>query len=384
MTETTTTPELLERARSLEPLFREHAQWGDQNGRLHDEVVDALHENRIFGMWVPRELGGSELDPISSLKLVDQLTYGDSSTGWVTMAASLAIGTGGAYLGRQAVDEIFGGERFPVIAGQGTRPGKAVSTDGGFLLSGSWSFASGIKHSGFIHTLGIIEETGEPRIFVLPVEQATLIDNWDVMGLRATGSIDYNIDGVFVPEHFTHFAVSESPERGNLYRLGIINIAGICHSGWALGMGRRALDELKAMIQAKAGRPGAIADNQSFQEKLAHYEGVYRAARALIFETWTDVARTIEAGESLSVDQNTNIRLGTIHVTQAAHEVVKFVYAYSGTTGLREGPVQRLFRDMHAGTQHVIPSTPIQQTVGRKLAGLAEGTKWQFLDLVEA
>jgi len=259
-----------------------------------------------------------------------------------------------------------------------------VLTDGGFLLSGSWSFASGIKHSGFIHTLAIIEGTGEPRIFVLPVEQATLIDNWDVMGLRATGSIDYTIDSVFVPEHFTHFAVSESPERGNLYRLGIINIAGICHSGWALGMGRRALDDLKAMIQAKAGRPGAIADNPSFQEGYARAEGIYRAARALIFQTWTDVAQTIEAGEALSVDQNTSIRLGTIHATQAAHEVVKFVYASSGTTGLREGPIQRIFRDMHAGTQHVIPSMPIQQTVGRKLAGLAEGTKWQFLDLVEA
>jgi hypothetical protein len=96
------------------------------------------------------------------------------------------------------------------------------------------------------------------------------------------------------------------------------------------------------------------------------------------------VTSTIEAGEPLSMDQNTNVRLGTIHVTQAAHEVVKFVYASSGTTGLREGPIQRIFRDMHAGTQHVIPSMPIQQTVGRKLAGLAEGTKWQFLDLVEA
>jgi indole-3-acetate monooxygenase len=211
MTETTTTPDLLERARSLEPLLNEHAQWGDQNGRLADEVVDALHENRIFGMWVPRELGGSELDPISSLQVIDQLTYGDASTAWVTMAASLAIGTGGAYLGQQAVDEIFGGERFPVIAGQGTRPGTAVPADGGHLLSGSWSFASGIKHSGFIHTLGVVDGTGEPRIFVLPVEQATLIDNWDVMGLRATGSIDYTIDSVFVPEHFSHFAVTESP-----------------------------------------------------------------------------------------------------------------------------------------------------------------------------
>jgi alkylation response protein AidB-like acyl-CoA dehydrogenase len=385
MTDTTTTPELLERARSLEPLFKEHAQWGDQNGRLHDEVVEALHENRIFGMWVPRELGGSELDPISAMKLVDQLTYSDASTGWVTMAASLAIGTGGAYLGRQAVDEIFGGERFPVIAGQGTRPGNAVPTDGGFLLSGSWSFASGIKHSGFIHTLAIIEGTGEPRIFVLPVEQATLIDNWDVMGLRATGSIDYEIDSVFVPEHFSHFAVTETPERGgDLYRLGIINIAGICHSGWALGIARRLMDELAKMVQAKAGRPGALGENQSFQEGFARAEGIRRAARALIFETWTDVTETLARGETPSVDQSTNIRLGTVHVTWAAHEVAKFVYASSGTTGLRSGKVQQLFRDMHAGTQHVIPSLPIQQTIGRKLAGLAPDTKWQFLELVEA
>src|SRR3954470_2191680 len=310
---TTTTPDLLAEAQRLEALIDEHATEADERGRLSDPVVDALHDAGLFGMWVPKVLGGSELDPVSSLKVIDQLAYADPSTGWVTMAAGLAIGTGAAYLGDQAIEEIFGGERFPVIAGQGTRPGTAVAQDGGHVLSGSWQFASGIKHSGFIHTLGVVEGTGEPRIFVLPVEQATLIDNWDVMGLRATGSIDYTIHSVFVPEHFSHFAVPESPERGNLYRLGIINIAGICHSGWALGMGRRALAELRAMIQAKAGRPGQIAENPSFQEKLAHLEGLYRAARDLLFQTWTDVPGTIEAGEPLSVEQNTNIRLGTIH-----------------------------------------------------------------------
>ncbi len=375
---------MLDRARSLEPLLGEHAKWGDEHGALADEVVDALHENRIFGMWVPRELGGSELDPVSSLKLIDELTYGDASTAWVTMAAGLAIGTGGAYLGDAAVEEIFGGERFPVIAGQGTRPGTAVAQDGGHLLSGSWSFASGIKHSGFIHTLAIVEGTGEPRIFVLPVEQATLIDNWDVMGLRATGSIDYTIDSVFVPEHFSHFAASVTPERGgNLYRLGIINIAGICHSGWALGMGRRMLDELRKLVQAKAGRPGQQGDNDSFAEGFGQAEGTYRAARALVFETWNDVAETLERGESPSVDQQTLIRLATIQVTRAAHEVTRFVYGASGTTGLREGVIQRYFRDMHAGTQHVIPGAAVQAKVGRKLAGLADGQVWAFLDLVD-
>ena len=369
---TTTTPDLLAEAQRLEALIDEHAAEADERGRLSDPVVDALHDAGLFGMWVPKVLGGSELDPVSSLKVIDQLTYADPSTGWVTMAAGLAIGTGAAYLGDQAVEEIFGGERFPVIAGQGTRPGSAVAQDGGHVLSGSWQFASGIKHSGFIHTLGVVEGTGEPRIFVLPVEQAT-------------ATHDYANASVYLPHPFSHFAATENPERGgDLYRLGIINIAGICHSGWALGIARRLMDELAKMVQAKAGRPGALGENQSFQEGFARAEGIRRAARALIFETWTDVTETLARGETPSVDQSTNIRLGTVHVTWAAHEVAKFVYASSGTTGLRSGKVQQLFRDMHAGTQHVIPSLPIQQTIGRKLAGLAPDTKWQFLELVEA
>src|SRR5688500_19981279 len=109
-------------------------------------------------MWVPRSIpGGAELDVVSSLEVIENVSYGDPSAGWVLMAASLAIGTGAAYLDEPAVAELFGGERLPVIAGQGTRPGMAKPRDGGFLLSGSWRFASGIKHGTHIHTLGILE-----------------------------------------------------------------------------------------------------------------------------------------------------------------------------------------------------------------------------------
>src|SRR5690606_35824568 len=140
--------------------------------------------------------------PVTSLEVIEKVAYGDPSAGWVLMAASLAIGTGAAYLKDDAVEELFGGPRLPVIAGQGTRPGKAVPTNGGFALSGSWSFASGIKHGRHIPSLGLIEGTNEARIFVLPVSQAKLIDNWDVLGLRATGSIDYTIDGAVVPDAY--------------------------------------------------------------------------------------------------------------------------------------------------------------------------------------
>jgi alkylation response protein AidB-like acyl-CoA dehydrogenase len=380
----TTRSQLPERARALFELLDEQAPIGDAEGRLTDDVVEALHRDRFWAMWVPKPLGGWELDPVSSLEVIEALAYGDPSVAWVLMAAALATGTGGAYLGDEAADDLFSGERLPVITGQGTRPGSAIASDGGFLLTGNWGFASGIKHSSHIHTLAIIEETGEPRIFVLPVEQATLIDNWDVLGLRATGSIDYTIQSVFVPEAYTHFATSEEPKRGGvLYHMGIPGFAAVCHTGWALGVGRRLLDELAALARQKAGRPGAQAENAGFLEGYEKAEGKLRAARALAFETWRDAWATLEADDRLSVRQQSLIRLGITHVTWAVHEVGSFAYLAGGTTALRSGPLQRIFRDLHAGTQHMIVSPPVRQTIARELAGLAEGKTWRFLDLVD-
>jgi alkylation response protein AidB-like acyl-CoA dehydrogenase len=300
------------------------------------------------------------------------------------MASALAIGTGAAYLDAEAVDELFGGERLPVIAGQGTRPGTAVRHDGGFRLTGSWSFASGIKHATHIHTLGVIEGTGEPRIFVLPVGQATLIDNWDVLGLRGTGSIDYRIDNVFVPESYTHFAVTESPQRGGpLFTLGIIAFAAICHSAWACGIGRRLLDELVKKVRTGIGRSGAQAGSEAFHEQYAKAEAAYRAARALVYETWADIKETLDRGERLTVRQHTMMRLAMANITWACKDVADFVYKTAGTVALRDGTLQRLFRDMNAGTQHVTSAPPVFRNAGRELAGLAEGKKWLFLDLVD-
>jgi alkylation response protein AidB-like acyl-CoA dehydrogenase len=377
--------DLVERAKRVGELASEHADYGDKNGRLAEPVVEALHREGLLAMWVPKAVNGAELDPVSSLEVIENVSYGDPSAGWVLMAASLAIGTGAAYLGDAAVKQLFSGKRLPVIAGQGTRPGTAVPEKNGFRLSGSWSFASGIKHGTHIHTLGIIQGTGEPRIFVLPVEQVQLIDNWDVMGLRATGSIDYKIDNVFVPDEYTHFAITETPKRGgSLYTMGIIGFAAMCHTGWACGIGRRLLDELAANVRARGGRAGTQSTSESFLEGYAVAEGTYRAARAFVYESWRDVRATLERREPLSVRQNTLIRLGIAHVTWAAHEVAAFVYKSAGTTGLRAGTIQRLFRDMNAGTQHVVASPPVFRAIGRELAGLAPGHKWRFLDLVDA
>jgi alkylation response protein AidB-like acyl-CoA dehydrogenase len=282
---------LLEAVRRLQPLLRQEAAAGEELGQLTPKVVDALHENGLFGMWLPAQLGGSELTPLQSLTVLEELAYGDASTAWVVMAACLAIGSAGAYLPTSAAETLFppNRKRLNVITGQGTRSGKAVTTEGGYLVSGSWSFGSGLKHSTYIHTAAIIQGTGEPTIFILPIEKAKLIDNWDVIGLRATGSIDYTLDNVFVPEDFTHSVLTLEPKRGGgLYRIGIINFAGICHAGWALGVGRRMLDDLRELAKAKVGRAAQNAANDSFQQAYGLAEAKLRAARAFVFETWTD------------------------------------------------------------------------------------------------
>jgi alkylation response protein AidB-like acyl-CoA dehydrogenase len=383
-TDTTAQVDLADRAKAVARIADQHAEFGDKEGRLAQPVVDALHSEGLFGMWVPASVrGGAELDPVSSIGVIENLAYGDPSTGWVLMAAALAIGTGAAYLDDAAVSELFGKDRLPVIAGQGTRPGKAIPTSGGFTLSGSWSFASGIKHGTHIHTLGVIDGTGEARIFVLPVERATLIDNWDVLGLRATGSIDYQIDDVFVPEAYTHPALTETPKRGgSLYNLGVIGFAIICHSSWACGIGRRVLDEIASGAKSKIGRSGTLAQSEAFLQQYAKMEGAYRAARALVYEAWSDVKASLDRGDRLSTRQHTLIRLAMAHVTWSAHDAAMFAYKSAGTIALRSGTLQRLFRDMHAGIQHVTSSPPVFQALGRELAGLADGHQWRFLDLI--
>src|ERR1051326_6507261 len=212
--------DLVGRAKTVGTVADQHADFADQQGRLATAVLEAFHQNDLYGMWVPRDVrNGAELDPVLSLQVIENVSYGDPSAGWVLMAAALATGTAAAYLDQQAVDQLFSGGRRPVIAGQGTKPGTAVARDKGFLLSGSWSFASGIKSATHIHPLAIIEGSGEARIFVLPVQQAELIENWDVLGLRGTGSIDYRIDQVFVPESYTHSVTTTSP-RSEERRVG--------------------------------------------------------------------------------------------------------------------------------------------------------------------
>ena len=369
-----------ERARALVPLADEWADYGDTEGRIADPVVARFHDDGLYAMWVPKVLGGSELDPVQSLEVLENVSYGDASTGWVLMASCLSIGTGARILSDAATAEMWADGKRPVIAGQGTRPGTATPTEGGYLLSGAWSFASGIKHGTHIHTLGIIETTGEPRIFVLPVEQATLIDNWDVIGLRGTGSIDYTIDAVFVPEGYTHFATIAHSEHGGAVQHRHHRVRP--DRPLRLGARRRPPAARRARdVDEGEGGTGGRSPTASASTRASHRPRDVPSVRTFVYETWSDVLETLDKGEQPSVRQHTLIRLALTNVTQALHDVANFVYLAAGSTSSLGAARSSACCATCAGTQHVT-SPPVVQTVGRELLGLAQGMRWQFLDLV--
>jgi alkylation response protein AidB-like acyl-CoA dehydrogenase len=377
--------DLVAAARELIAVADAGAAAAEARGSLGDDLVEAFHESGLWAMWTPRECGGFELEPLPSLEVLEHISYGDASAGWVLMAAALATGADAAYIGEEAAAELYGPGRLLVHSGAGTQPGRAIAADGGYRLSGNWSFASGIKHSEVLHTAAVVEGANEPpRIFVTGVERMTLEDNWDVMGLRATGSIDYRCEELFVSEPYTYVATTTTPLRGGpIFTMGIAGLGVICHTGWALGVARRSLDELRSLLEARRGRPDRLSESDRFHYDYATAEAKLRAARAFVFEIWGEIQETLRAGEPLTLEQNTLHRLALQHVTTVALEVTEFAYAAGGTTALRAGALQRCFRDAHAGAQHMICSPPVRQAAGRMLAGLAQDKQWLFMMLID-
>jgi alkylation response protein AidB-like acyl-CoA dehydrogenase len=381
----TTAAELIARAEELRPLVEEHADAAEANGLLSDEGIDASQAAGILGTWAPRSVGGHELGPVTGSRIIETLSHADSSSGW-TAFVHMAIGAvTGAYIGDEAAETIFGGDRFPLISGQGTRPGVAVPAEGGYRVSGAWSFGSGMKHAQWTHSLVQVQGTDTFLIATGPVEDATLQwDSWNTLGLRATGSIDYTMDSAYVPEAFMFpAAAAASPRGGPLFKLGIMGTISSGHAAWALGTVGRMLDELRSYVSARHGRAGAQSDNAAFLQQVSDATGKHRAARALVYETWSDVEETLARGDDLSPDQETGYRLTLAHSTWTCLDVANWIVDAAATVAVRPSVLQRHFRDMKTGAQHMTSGPTVRQNVGRMLMGAAAWQRWAFTDLVD-
>lgn len=375
--------EIVAEARDLTGFIDSFGAQNDREGRIAEPVIDRLFEIGAFDILLPREFGGSEASPREAMDLYRTLSYADPSTGWVTMAIAMVTGLAGAFLDPGTAEELLRTPRLG-IAGQGTRTGTAVPVEGGYLVSGDWQFASGIKHSTHLHTAAKDTETGETRFFIIPVPEVEFVENWDVLGLRGTGSIDYSLRDKFVEARYSYPSLSTEPATGgSVYRVGIGNFASINHGAWALGITRRLLDELQRYVQDRASAPNSLATSTGFQEQYGAAELRLRSAQALLYSTWEQIEERIAGGEEIGVRLETVNRAALCNATQAMDEVAGFVFRSMGTTALRNGTVQRLYRDVHGGTQHISSSPIILQAAGRELAGLEPGKRWMHFNLVD-
>ncbi|MEU8998463.1 acyl-CoA dehydrogenase [Streptomyces caniferus] len=380
-------PAMLERIDALGGVLDADADAAEKLGRLTEDVARALLGAGIVGAALPQSLGGYEFSPRQLIETVERVSYHDSAAGWTMMALQLMTGTTAAYLDAVAAADLFpdvaGGDH-ALLSGHGTRPGRAVLVEGGYLVSGSWQFASGMAHATHIHSAIQVEGTGELRVLAMPKSQVELVDNWDVLGLRATHSIDYHCADVLVPATHTYLATTTNPANGGaIYRLGLVNMSAIGHTGWALGVGRRLLDELKLVAAAKSGTRNAAVDTTQFHAEYAAAEAKLRSARAWAMEVWRGIEDTLDAGELSSTEQDTLLRLALNHATWTVRDVGQTVHRWAGTAAIRRGPIDRFLRDLGTGTQHITSSPTVLQNCGKWLSGAQPQAHWEFLDLTQ-
>ncbi|TQS88921.1 acyl-CoA dehydrogenase [Arthrobacter sp. TS-15] len=377
---------LLERLDAITDLIKSEAPASEALGRPTDKVHQALLESGAYLIATPAELGGLEGSPTQVLQTVEKISYADASTGWSAMALLTLTGVAGAYLeDNNVIAELFRDGKYPLCAGQGTFPGSAVRDGDGYRISGHWRFASGFPLATHAFTAALTDDTGEMRIFIHPRDTVTEVDNWDVIGLRATGSIDYIGEDVYVPANYSFNVVTTDPVRGGAYyRLGVAGAAGVQHGAWALGVGRRLLDEMKELAAKRSKNPGSPINSEEFYAEFARAEAKFRSARAFLMETYRDLEPFIYAGEPLTQEQESLTRLALTNATWSVHEVSVFVHRWAGADVMRNTPVQRVWRDLHAGTQHASSGPSVVQSCGLMLSGLApEGSQWIFFDLVK-
>ncbi len=353
---------LLERARTLRPVIDAAGAAAASTGAtaLSQEVVDACFEAGLYGALSPRAVGGAELPIDDCLEVFAEISYADGSVGWSLMAGATGACFFGAYCGDSFTDEMFAGGVVPVVAGQFAPNGTAVSNGDGFHLTGKYSFGSGVAHADWVgggaFTAPPEGQQAEFRLMMMPRSAVELLGNWDVLGLRATSSYDYSIDAQ-VPADATFEFFSPTRYRGGpIYDLGVIILTEIGHMGWTIGVVRRAIDEAVAIakVRARMAAPSVIADDPRFRYEFAMGVSRFEAAETWCRQAFQTAEQAAEAGSGRDPVLATNVKQSATLLTQEGLALVRSLYEWCGTEALRDGPLQRCFRDMHAGSQHVL------------------------------
>ena len=382
----------LARARAVAPLVAAAADRIEAGRELPADLLDALHGAAIFRTLLPHACGGDEARLSEHVQVLEAIAVADASTAWcIGQAAGCSMAA--AYMAPAAAYRVWGRDPRAVLAWGQAAPGAlAEVVEGGYRVSGTWSFASGGRHATWFGGHCRVRERdgrlragpdGQPieRTMLIPAGEATLTDVWQVVGLRGTGSDSYAVEGLFVPEDMSvrRDIAAERRHAGLLYRFTTTHAYASGFAGVALGIARGMLDAFLALAREKT--PGsssrALRDSPVLHRELALAEARLRAARTLLLSTLDEAWEHVAAGGELDMERRMGIRLAATYATHQAREVVDMCWQEAGATAIfQANPFERRFRDMHSVTQQVQARSSHFETVGAHMLGLTPGLRF--------
>jgi len=356
---------LTEIAHALEPLIREHAEVIEE-GRIPSPLVDALHDAGVFKMMLPRELGGLEAEPVEWLQMIEELSRVNASVGW---NAFIQSGIGLTFLDPERFERFRerGGGRLILAMNLGRMAGKALKVEGGYRVSGRWPFASGSPFATWLGGMSVVcgddgspllraNGLPQPLLAIWPADQARIIDTWDGLGLRGTGSGDFEISGLFVPEDQVNTELFGTPNYDRaLFR--IKEMPEIGHGAHALGVASAALESFVDAVNSKpvqgSSRQLAMGHMQAHQIAFARADVLVRAARTLLHETVREAYEDARTHAELALELRVRLREANVFTVRAAKDAVGLVFEMAGSGAVYRGrPIERAFRDINTAANH--------------------------------
>lgn len=375
-------------AHDLAPEIRRCADDAEALGTLPLELVERMRAAGVFRALQPRSLGGCEAAPVEFIRLIEELARADGSTGWIA-----ATGAGApaftAWLEPAVATELFGRDADFLAATVFAPTGRAVPDGGGrFAVTGRWPFASGCRHAEWMLAGTFVFDGDAPRMVpeqgpdwrlaFFPRADAEIVDNWDVLGLRATGSNDVVARDLCVAqEHTVSPFFQPARHDGPLWRLPFFTLVGVALVGVPLGIARRALDEFADLASTNT-RPGTsepLAADPAAQVEFARAEAGLRSARAFVLDAAGAVWDTARAGDPPSLEQRAGLQLAAHQAMRAARQAVDTTFGLSGARAVHaRHPLQRCFRDLHTVGQHVYFSPAALKRYANAHFGIAQPT----------
>ena len=345
----------------------------DRLGHVPADMIESLKSAGVYRAMVARRFGGDEMPPAEFCRIIEAISAADGSTGWVASFGSMP--TYLASLPVETQQEIYAAGPDVVFALGVFPPQPAIRVDGGLKVSGRWKFASGSTCASLAGVgISMPEETAGtarlPRMAVLPRAKFTVEENWDVIGLAATGSHDLVVHDAVVPEAWTFVRGGAASLDTPLYRYPPLGLAAQVLAAVGLGVARAALDEVAGRTSKPASITGAppLADRPYVHLEFAKAEAMLRSARAFFYETTESAWQTLTGGDALTIEQKALIRLAASHAAHTAAEATRIAYKLSGTAGIfTRHPLSRYLRDAMVVPQHAFLNEGTIESAGRAL-----------------